>query len=89
MNAHTPGPWGVRGDLHVVSDGGRHIASVIPGIERDSEIQDEADARLIAAAPDLDLLTGVLDSQEANGYVGVQLVADIRAAIARAEGRAP
>ena len=60
MNKHTDGPWkivtdclsGVRPCIH--NDDGFHIAAVYRGIFGDKfESQFEANARLIAAAPDL------------------------------------
>jgi hypothetical protein len=97
--AGTPGPWIVEEHKNpqypdlptfdVVAPKGWQEPSgeyKVCGVA--SGLDSREDAHLIAAAPELlDLLTGVLDSQEANGYVGVQLVADIRAAITKAEGR--
>jgi hypothetical protein len=63
------------------NDGGRSRILIARGIE------EEANARLIALAPEmLDLLREVMESREAKGYVGIALLADIRATIAKAEG---
>ena len=53
MTAHTPGPWVVKDSTQVTSDG-RHIADCA-GRETTTAIglEDSANARLIAAAPDL------------------------------------
>jgi len=51
MSAHTPGPWHYReGSRIVVDGGGWWIAEVQAGRADNSS---EANARLIAAAPDL------------------------------------
>lgn len=52
---HTPGPWVIHGNFteihpHDDSDGNQVIADIDPDCEMDSR---EANARLIAAAPDL------------------------------------
>ena len=50
MSEHTPGPWGVLG----LSDGSLVITSPTGTIgEVDERPEDEVNARLIAAAPDL------------------------------------
>jgi hypothetical protein len=64
MTAHTPGPWGVSAELHnrderfILSDGegGPVIAAVWPMGEDFDGTDDgtrEANARLVAAAPEL------------------------------------
>ena len=57
---HTPGPWEIErysdgliqivGDLKVISDDEEHFTTVV---EQISATNEEANARLIAAAPDL------------------------------------
>ncbi|HET7624396.1 MAG TPA: hypothetical protein VFM25_03955 [Verrucomicrobiae bacterium] len=50
---HTPGPWTIRTDYpyhNIVSNDGRLIAETMLGSQTD---EDKANARLIAAAPDL------------------------------------
>lgn len=52
---HTPGPWAadlVSGSFYIVTDSGRTIAVRTRGINESREEVD-ANARLIAAAPDL------------------------------------
>ena len=50
MSAHTPGPWQVSND-NVVHNGEARVAKVLK--PRGWESDDEANARLIAAAPEL------------------------------------
>ncbi len=90
MNTHTPGPWELRGSRLVTDSQGVLIAENIganyPGTP-------EANARLIAAAPDL--LAACKRMSEAlrnaphetqNAYQGI--LTDIDNAIAKAEGTA-
>jgi hypothetical protein len=96
MSAHTPGPWRATGRRVVKwSDGGVGIgiadcSFAIP------EVTDEclANARLIAAAPDLldalrTLLPQISDRPEAASAFPDEDLAPGLAAIAKAEGRAP
>jgi len=86
MSAHTPGPWQCGGRFITANDGGRIVISA-------TETIPVADARLIAAAPDLlaalqDLLR-IADGSEpcvGEGY-GIKLNA-ARGAIAKATGAA-
>ncbi len=84
--AHTPGPWLVTktpaGKAKIVDDNGFSIANATSG----SYAQQEIDARLIAAAPDLlAALQKVLSAAE-NGPRR-EIFADIaREAIAKATG---
>lgn len=95
MNKHTPGPWHwesdpVKGDptgrvRYQVTTIGKTIAQLYYSSYSGGPTNAEADARLIAAAPDL-----------LAALIGVVRVADrstdefdaARAAIAKAEGRA-
>lgn len=55
MNAHTPGPWRIesRGSHNpLIETDGLTVAEVLDDCHPDTE-QQEANARLIAAAPDL------------------------------------
>lgn len=100
MNAHTPGPWSVEDPMgpeiiSIVADGHRevynwkHIAQI--GIDSGedrandgtdiSPVEAAANAHLIAAAPDL--YAAILNSDDAH------LTTAMRAAMAKAEGRAP
>lgn len=69
--AHTPGPWEVEPSGNVVGKAGHLIAVVTRDISV-SSIQSvelsEANARLIAAAPDLlETLTGLLENLDMDG----------------------
>lgn len=98
MSAHTPGPW-------VVTDDSEHGCCFEFAVEADSDGKhicdaNGADARLIAAAPELlAALKECLESEErrrrdlkdgspASSYSDARL-ARVRAAIAKAEGREP
>lgn len=92
MNAsHTPGPWHVN-ELNVAQEVDPYYIFIEPGvavIERKVEGKDQhdiADARLIAAAPDLlNALTGLLMSQPGTKN---QWTDAARAAIKAAKGEA-
>lgn len=99
MSKHTPGPWRQfehNGNVMVCA-GPSHLATVAIGGAMD-ESSDRANARLIAAAPELlDALRTILEYAEcyddagprAAGWQSAELRADIeaaRAAIAKAEG---
>ena len=93
MSAYTPGPWHVQPAAH---DGGGLFIKPIPGqiiAEVDPSPTAAADARLIAAAPELARLLSRLagfaahhasDSAMAAG--GRDLVAEARALLARVDG---
>ncbi|WP_241356379.1 hypothetical protein [Pseudomonas aeruginosa] len=59
MSKHTPGPWEIErysdgliqivGDVRIVSDDEENVTTVVEAVARG----DEANARLIAAAPEL------------------------------------
>ena len=60
MSAHTPGPWGLDGNLIEGPDGER--VACITAYSRRTPKQ-KANARLIAAAPDLlEALRGMMDA---------------------------
>ena len=92
---HTPGPWevieapeGTRTFFRVQSGGGLPIARVSHYIADDGEYIDggEANARLIAAAPDLlDALKNAVKVLERKAPDSLDLI-EARAAILRAEG---
>lgn len=105
MSAHTPGPWNVDSRYHVhaiVDASGNDLTyqQVAPQFH-DGEpcgsvtsrgrtaVELEANARLIAAAPELlAALEGVVSRCEPSGYVGIdgQFLKAVRAAIAKANG---
>ena len=93
---HTPGPWGVNqsadegawdigtGEWQGDSYGGLQIATAWGFYGRA-----EADARLIAAAPELlQALEAMVALLDADGWSWPQQLADARAAIAKAKGAA-
>ena len=90
---HTPGPWGYDGAYDVVmrDDVGAWIACV--NFEHVDEEQAVADAHLIAAAPEMlealkrlrAVATQSLDIDLIDG--GLDALAEVDAAIAKAEGR--
>lgn len=104
MSKHTPGPWtylrNPEGTRWIIDAGAFHAIAATAGYEPDNE----ANARLIAAAPEmLDALEAVwkyslvIESSVRRGdgpeqYAGVlealRLVKEVRAAIAKAEGGA-
>lgn len=70
---HTPGPWKVKpfeneqGDFNIDSEYGYHIAETIGGLGN----EEEANANLIAAAPDLleslQAMVAMMDSGDEHG----------------------
>jgi hypothetical protein len=82
---HTPGPWfyddTMKGRVNINSQSAA-VAS-IPYIDAEAV----ANARLIAAAPDLLDALRRLMREEADGEFTIGLIEDARAAIAKAEGR--
>lgn len=101
MTAHTPGPWAVwpMGRILAITCTGRskphpsegmHVAAVhMPEHNTQHDELWHANARLIAAAPDL--LAVVQELEESSGYwseydVPLGIVDRLRAAIAKAKG---
>ena len=100
MNAqHTPAPWNDglhhQGHLAIQSDNGRLVALCGAMARNDEQLENLANARLIAAAPDLlavlqeavrvlDYAADALDAPEASHFRAT--IADARAAIAKATG---
>ena len=98
--AHTPGPWRVGGNYVFAQDG---FVALVGCVHR-TPAEGDANARLIAAAPDLLALAKRYASEcrECDGegrilvtfndreaeYDSCDACADIRAAIAKAEGGA-
>ena len=86
-NAHTPGPWEARG-LTIWEPGRTSLSiAVVTQHERNAR----ANARLIAAAPDmLAALRGILDDAKAYGMADSAFsgsLIEAAAAIAKTEGR--
>jgi hypothetical protein len=96
MTQHTPGPWTLTVDQGVqFIDTDNRIETVIEIVNGEAGITpcyatNEADARLIAAAPDLlDVLVEFLCDQETMNppYRNEAICERARAAIAKAEGK--
>lgn len=87
MNAqtkHTAGPWEVQGNNIVATKGNVDVAVICYSGEHFTG-EDKANARLIAAAPELlDALRWIVDSYLPDGTVAAQTVENARAAIAKA-----
>lgn len=84
--SHTPGPWHVYRDEINDEDGltVAHAVRFVPPYRA----QSDANARLLAAAPDLlEALCLAHDYLAANGWEGDARMEPILAAIAKAEGR--
>jgi hypothetical protein len=102
MSKHTPGPWEANG-YHIRQrvTGTRSIAEVAYTGPHHTEpheypkscrLVDEANARLIAAAPDLlEALEAIMDSDlwEWNGSAAFWLQDKVKAAINKAKGEQP
>jgi hypothetical protein len=91
---HTPGPWKEKRKLAIYSADDEPICAVFPA---ETEGQSAADARLIAAAPDLlEALRGLLrETRQSVPNINVKKhfslmvqMEEPKSAIAKAEGRA-
>ncbi len=84
-NAHTPGPWATGEDGDIFAHQGRHCVAEMP-----FTFDREANARLIASAPDLlRVLTMYLNvDDDGDGFICAEAMDDVRAVIARATGEA-
>jgi hypothetical protein len=83
MSGFTPGPWRVRASPH-----GKRYACVQLGRDKDYTTLElePADARLIAAAPELlEACKDALRDLIADGHEHYRVVDTLRAAIAKAE----
>ena len=92
---HTPGPWNVGDDSPndyegpIIDTRDRAVAVITIDHETESTPEDRANARLIAAAPEL--LAALIELEqftdhEARPLASVKLYAQARAAIAKATG---
>jgi hypothetical protein len=90
---HTPGPWKEKRKLAIYSADDEPICAVFPA---ETEGQSAADARLIAAAPDLlEALRGLLRGEAKRSrrltvrkHFSLGSMSQAKSAIAKAEGRA-
>jgi hypothetical protein len=97
MSKHTPGPWKTVARNYPIADTGDYDGcwEVLTGDPKKPIVQiwgdsdeDEANARLIAAAPDLlEALRRLLDSGDVRDAAEKGALAAARAAIAKAEGQ--
>ena len=90
---HTPGPWFANDSLQLFAETGQHIASLDSSTEGFEGGTLYANARLIAAAPDLlaavqHLLATMSITDEEGLLEFAEPVAKARAAIAKAIGEA-
>ena len=91
---HTPGPWEARlqqADGYFIKKEGWEIRTdaydVATWIQNGAPIRKEADALLLAAAPEmLEALEAVAKADERDEYIPIS---DVRTAIAKARGRPP
>ena len=92
MSQHTPGPWAVDGDdaLWVNAIGREHEPVICDIVPRDADAftdEDEANARLMAAAPELlEACRDALLVMSAHACPAPKTIAFIEAAIAKATG---
>jgi len=96
MGKHTPGPWKVMGTAYQRSVGGGQgrFFCAIAANERYDEGEKDANAQLIAAAPDMhDVLEQCLIHLNAKKLTNLwtdgeeKLLTEVRGAIDKAEGR--
>ena len=85
---HTPAPWNdglhYQGHLAIQSENGRLVALCGAMARNDEQLENLANARLIAAAPDL--LACLLDVLDADGDLDAMDFNRYRAAIIKATG---
>jgi len=90
---YTPGPWAwdtdPNGDRWIIGDKSTWVPRIAK-IPRYSEMPNEANARLIAAAPELvEALRNILTEFVGPYEEGYSSVSDARALLARIEGEQP
>lgn len=91
MAEHTPGPWLYDGCVQIVEAERPHMRICFLPSDHDEYASSKANARLIAAAPDLlEALIAISDQLERIGdtrpHKDGQFIDDARAAIAKATG---
>ena len=92
MNKHTPGPWQYSFEggtvAFIVETDGTTVAKLSVTENSTAHSALPANARLIAAAPDLlAALKAAVDLMEQEDFATLTLVPKFRAAIAKAEGK--
>ena len=78
---HTPGPWSINGNK--IDGNGYHIVSVNSHRTSDGE----ANARLIAAAPELLEIVKSILADDMMQYLPAEYIEKIRSSIAKATGQ--
>lgn len=91
MRGHTPAPWTTRpiGDGRVAIDGQHWVefATVVVEVEEMAYREGEANARLIAAAPDLlASCKALLEAAPSRDIIGADVFDNARSAIIKATG---
>lgn len=93
--SHTPGPWLITPDFKTAVNAGRkHVAMVNFNSTTDAEKrvageEHEANARLIAAAPDMfEALQGLVSFFDKTGFT-TEFLSDARSALSKAQGTTP
>lgn len=92
---HTPGPWELNTEDTGLNDSGTILGAgvvIVPDIYGRSKVECDANAALIAAAPDLyamlaRMLDSVLRLPDRPNTISLLDLEQARAAIAKAEGR--
>lgn len=92
---HTPGPWSIHHDVssldgHVLIDSSKHgaLAQVVWKMEDDERTPEcEANARLIAAAPELLEVAQSILVDDMIQYLPVEYVSNVKTIIAKATGK--
>lgn len=81
---HTPGPWRALPTAEVTTEGGRYVGCIGDAFRHDDP-EDLANARLIAAAPELlEVCQRLVRQWDEDESIYVGCVEDARAAIAKA-----
>ncbi len=85
MSKHTPGPWATDGGDTVVAMGNQIVVTA-PAPDGASREEMKANARLIAAAPDLLAVLENMFTEFGDFEYDVAAISAARAAIAKAKG---
>jgi len=87
---HTPGPWFANDSLQLFAETGQHIASLDSSTEGFEGGTLYANARLIAASPDLlAALERIAAGDPMHNSFNALAISEARAAIAKATGETP
>ncbi len=87
MSAHTPGPWRYMSGTHSLYDGDGRAVALVYGPRGIDCSRRDANARIIAAAPELlEALKEMLSAWDEDPAYGAASADKARAAIAKATG---